>query len=53
MLAAIEKATTDLATDLVAAAKEATDCLTSRTGEAVEGAKYIEEELDACLAGTV
>lgn len=51
MLAAIKEATTKLATDLEAAAKEATDCLTARSGEAVEGAKYIGQDLEACLAG--
>lgn len=51
MLAAIKEATTKLATDLEAAAKDATDCLTARSGEAVEGAKYIGQDLEACLAG--
>lgn len=52
MIAAIQKATTDLATDLLAATKEAKDCLTSRSGEAIEGASYIRDDLTKCLNGT-
>lgn len=52
LIAAIQKATTDLATDLLAATKEAKDCLTSRSGEAIEGASYIRDDLTNCLNGT-
>lgn len=52
LIAAIQKATTDLAANLASAAKDATDCLIARSGEAVEGASYIGDDLKTCLAGT-
>lgn len=52
MIAAIQKATTDLATNLEKAATDAVSCLSDRSAEAVEGAEYIGDDLDSCLAGT-
>lgn len=51
MIAVIDKATTDLATELDKAGKVASACLETESEEAVIGAGYIGEALDACLAG--
>lgn len=47
----VNQATSTLTADLDKAGQDATDCLQQKSEEAVLGAQYIGEDLDACLAG--